>query len=319
LIWQRLAWSESLGLLVAVAATGSPTGVMTSPDGITWTTRTATGQTGFHVAWSPTLHLFVIVAGTQTSTSPDGVTWTAHAAALPSANWRGLIWSDLGFFVALSDGSGATTIAVSSNGITWTLYPAPVLASGGRWALAWSPTLARLVAVGFTSTLAGTIMTNSAIVYRTLTGVPASGPGSILYTIQPGDQVNLRVVVDDVAAQAAIAALMLPLVDDGIIEGQVIQDGRISETEARARGLAQIELRKNLDVAVGFQTRDLNAHAGRTQGVNLTAPTSCVGDFKLQSVSISGFLPARWPIRQVQGSNRRFTLESLLRLARGGA
>jgi len=153
-----------------------------------------------------------------------------------------------------------------------------------------------------------------------LTGIPASGVGAILYTIKQGDPVNLRVVVDDVAAQAAVALMMLPLVDDGVIEGTVLQDGRISETEARARGTAQLALRSALAVSVAYTTRDLNTHAGRSSGVNLpAAPTSTVGTFRILSVTSTGYLPARWPTRQVVASSVRYTLEMLLRRARGGA
>jgi len=153
-----------------------------------------------------------------------------------------------------------------------------------------------------------------------LTGIPPSGAGAILYTIQQGDPVNLRVVVRDLAAQAVIAALMLPLIDDGIIEGTVIQDGRLSEMEARARGTAQLALRKALAEAVAYTTLDKNTHAGLDIGVNLPiAPTSTVGTYKIQAVTSTGYLPARWPTRTVQGSSIRFSLEMLLRLARGGA
>jgi len=317
--WFRVAWSPALGLLAAVSQTGTTTAVMTSPDGITWTTRTTTNVL-FTIAWSPTLGLFVATGGTVTTTSPDGITWTSHTGALPSANWKALVWSDLGFFVALSD-AATSNVAVSTDGLVWTVYTAPVAATGGRWgALAWSPTLARLVAVGFTGTNTGVLITNSALIYRTLTGIPASGGGSIRYAIRQGDPINLRVVVDDLAAQATIAALMLPRVDDGIIEGTVIQDGRISETEARARGTAQLALRSALEVAIDLVGHDCNLHAGRTQAINLpTAPTSTVGSFKLQSVSIGNFQPARWPTRTAHGASRLFTLEMLLRLARGGA
>jgi len=149
-----------------------------------------------------------------------------------------------------------------------------------------------------------------------LTGIPASSTGSILYTIKPGDPVNLRVVINDVDAQAVIAALMLPLVDDGIIEGAVIQDGRISETEARARGLAQLALRSAVAEAVAYTTLDLNTHAGLDIGVVGVLDTT--GTYKIQSVTATGYRPARWPTRTVTGSSNRYTLEMLLRIARGG-
>jgi len=150
----------------------------------------------------------------------------------------------------------------------------------------------------------------------TLRGIPATGVGSILYRINKGDPVNLRVEVNDFVAQAAVAALMLPLVDDGVIEGAVIQDGRISATEGRARCNAQLALSGAITVGLGYTTHDKNTHAGRTIGVNIpAAPTSTVGSFKLQQVTISNFQPARWPTYVAVASSSRFTLEDLLRKA----
>jgi len=150
-----------------------------------------------------------------------------------------------------------------------------------------------------------------------LTGIPASGVGSILYAIKQGDPVNLRIVVDAFDAQTTIAALMGGT-DDGIIEGTVIQDGRIAETEARARGTAALAQRSTIAVRSNYRTRDKNTHAGRTIGVNLAAP-SLVGSLKLQAVTISGFHPSRWPTYQAEASSSRFTLEDFLRVARKAA
>src|SRR5690242_12113493 len=56
--WNGIAWSPDLNLFVAVGTSG----VMTSPDGVTWTMRNTTAATWTSVAWSPELHLFVAVA-----------------------------------------------------------------------------------------------------------------------------------------------------------------------------------------------------------------------------------------------------------------
>jgi len=242
----------------------------------------------------------------------------------------------LGANAPTSDTSGLTVNAVSTTSgataagaIVMNLVSGAAFLSAGGWVIvAGIPVrytgkstnqLTGIPATGAGSITAAIPSASTVTSCATLSGIPASGAGSILYALHQGDQVNLRVVVDDVAAQAVITALMLPLVDDGIIEGTVIQDGRISETEARARGTAQLALKSAIGVAVGYTTHDLNTHVSRTIGTNLPAPTSCFGSFKLQHVTIDTFQPALWPTYHAQGSSRVFTLETLLRLARGGA
>lgn len=148
-----------------------------------------------------------------------------------------------------------------------------------------------------------------------LTGIPASGGGSIRYAILQGDPVNLLVQVDDMAAQAALAAL-IGGGDDGIVE-EYVQDGAIGETEARARGTAQLALFSTPLVSISYKTRDVNTHAGRTITVSLGSPTNLSGTFQIQQVTIDSFqYPRLYPTYTVQASSTRFSLEDLLRLAR---
>ena len=80
--WFGVCWSPELGLFCAVAGGTVGTRVMTSPDGINWTSRTeATGtKTWVSVCWSPALGLFCAVASNSATdsvmTSPDGINWT---------------------------------------------------------------------------------------------------------------------------------------------------------------------------------------------------------------------------------------------------
>ena len=79
--WYGVAYGA--GLFVAVASSGTHR-VMTSPDGITWTARTAP----VHNWWTITYGngLFVAVGDhISVMTSPDGITWTARTAV--SGNW----------------------------------------------------------------------------------------------------------------------------------------------------------------------------------------------------------------------------------------
>jgi len=56
-------------------AVGNP-GILTSPDGITWTAQAAgSAYSLYGVAWSGTLFAAVGTLGTIV-TSPDGITWT---------------------------------------------------------------------------------------------------------------------------------------------------------------------------------------------------------------------------------------------------
>jgi hypothetical protein len=57
--WFSVCWSPQLELFAAVSFNG---GVMTSPDGINWITRTAPTCGGSGVCWSPELGIFTAVA-----------------------------------------------------------------------------------------------------------------------------------------------------------------------------------------------------------------------------------------------------------------
>jgi hypothetical protein len=207
-------------------------------------------------------------------------------------------------------------IALSRDGVTWTTLAAPAPASNWR-GLAWAPAIGALVGVGSTAATVGTVMVATAPIFGALTGIPASGPGSILYPINQGDAVNLRVVVDDLTAQAALTALRLPVVDDGIVEGPVITDTTLQATEAIADATAVLAVKSRIAVSCAYTTRDLNTRVPRTIGVNLPSPTNVVASFPLQQVTISGFAPALWPLRTVQAATQFVTLADLFRQVGG--
>lgn len=124
--------------------------------GIVWSGRAAAEQNNwFGAAWSPTLSLFVSVAASGTNrvqTSPDGYTWTARpapTAATPST-WRKVIWVDaLGLFVAVAD-TGTARVMTSPDGEAWTIRSTSVIG----FDVSWSPTLNRLVVIGYTAPFA---------------------------------------------------------------------------------------------------------------------------------------------------------------------
>lgn len=150
-----LTWSPQLGLFAcAIVAGGSEsTAVMTSPNGIAWTTRSAPSGSSTNTwrggCWAPGLGLFVMVGeGTyRVMTSPDGITWTARTAASAS-RWADVAWSSsLNLLVACAYGG---QIMTSPDGINWTSRTA---ANSNAWgAIAWSPQLSLFCCVAQSGT-----------------------------------------------------------------------------------------------------------------------------------------------------------------------
>lgn len=186
-----MTWSPSLGLFVAVSDSD---GIMTSPDGVTWTPRTSDFNPQW-VAWSPDLGLFVASRNLRTTAlySSDGITWTLSSASSGNS-WGPIDWSpSQGMFVSEGgqhvsqyssdginwsantsiNGHGANDIvwveelslwirvggwqlgmARSTDGLNWTTISG--LPSATSWqSIAWSPTLGRLVAIANDSASAG--------------------------------------------------------------------------------------------------------------------------------------------------------------------
>lgn len=148
--WRGICWSPELRLWCSVASSGTGARVMTSPDGVTWTARTAAEANAWaDVIWVSELALFVAVAygGTnRVMTSPDGITWTARSAADNSKTWTSICWSpELALLVAVAYNSGTQCVMTSSNGTSWTLQTA---SNEAYWEdVCWSPELNLFVAV----------------------------------------------------------------------------------------------------------------------------------------------------------------------------
>ena len=110
-----------MSLFVAVAFSGTGDRVMTSPDGITWTTQTsASDNEWMRVNWSPELGLLTAVARTGTNnrimTSPDGINWTTRTSAADN-DWYSITWApELGLLVAISQ-TGTGNRVMTAEGI----------------------------------------------------------------------------------------------------------------------------------------------------------------------------------------------------------
>ena len=124
--WHSITYGN--GLFVAVSFGGAANGVMTSPDGVTWTNRTAPAGRWQAVTYGN--GLFVAVGGNASTpsgyvmTSPDGITWTLQTlgAGLDDRTWYS-VTSGNGKFVAVSI-NGATPghrVMYSTNGTAWTI------------------------------------------------------------------------------------------------------------------------------------------------------------------------------------------------------
>ena len=170
----------------------------------------------------------------------------------------------------------------------------------------------------------------------TLTGVPASGIGSIgvdidagadILTqphltgvtslddqIEQGDEVWTYHQEDDAAAQTALAALEG---GDGIHERTIV-DHRLSRAEAEDRAQAELALFKNELAAVSYVTTDQRSKAGKEVTVNKGAPWSISSQtFKLQRVVISRIgIPDVPALYAVDASSVKHSFEDLLRRAR---
>lgn len=122
----RIAFGNGLFVGVGYASIGSPgvlTGfVFTSPDGLTWTSRTPAANNW----WKDITYgngLFVAVSDTGTGnrvmTSPDGINWTSRNSAM-NANFTGVAYGN-GVFVAVASGGVIGGVVMTSpDGITWT-------------------------------------------------------------------------------------------------------------------------------------------------------------------------------------------------------
>lgn len=147
--WHSIAFGN--GIYVAVAQ-NSVVPVMTSPDGITWTSRSVpSGSTTYWRSVCFGNGIFVAVADgptgglKQVMTSPDGITWTLRNAATLD-QWRAVIWDGTNFIaVGEEDIGGASRIMYSPDGISW-ISTGSTMVAGGCIAVASGNGL--IVAVG---------------------------------------------------------------------------------------------------------------------------------------------------------------------------
>lgn len=258
-----------------------------------------------------TSKLLATVADNTTTSYTDNVADAALGAAPPTVDNSGLQMP------AGAVPAGSTTLPIAGSGS---------FLAGGGWAVIGNGqqtiryhgfsggTLTGIPASGPGSITASVSYNSTVTQAPALVGIPASGTGAILYTIKSGDDVNLLVILDDPASQNWLKSL---IGGTGVRESYV-QDRRISYTEAIARGQALLNLRDTLAVTVRYRCRDRATAAGKTIHVDLPAPWTITGDYKLQDVTIGSWTgrPNQGPFYTVSASSERFALEDLLRVAR---
>lgn len=146
-----MCWSPELGIFCATPLTG--TSIRTSPDGITWTTRTGISMIGTSICWAAELGIFCAVGGNVIQTSPDGITWTSRTPP-DSRTYSQVIWvAKLGLFITVTNQNLPNRITTSPDGINWTIRNTPTLQLS---AVAYSPYLNLAVAIF----AAGGVITN---------------------------------------------------------------------------------------------------------------------------------------------------------------
>ena len=126
--------------------------ILTSPDGVTWTTHVVGNAALYSVVWTGTQFIAVGQYGTI-MTSLDGVTWTTQSTSYGST-LLDIVWSGTQFVVPSFTYSPccSSTILTSPDGVTWTPHSLPNQA----WVVIWSGT--QFIAVG--GNAAGIIFTS---------------------------------------------------------------------------------------------------------------------------------------------------------------
>jgi uncharacterized protein YjbI with pentapeptide repeats len=115
--WYSVAYGN--GLWVAVANSGTGNRVMTSDNGITWTSRTSADNTWSSVAYGNGLWVAVANSGigNRVMTSPDGITWTSRTSAA-DIGWYAVAYGN-GLWVAVANTGTENRVMTSPDGITW--------------------------------------------------------------------------------------------------------------------------------------------------------------------------------------------------------
>jgi hypothetical protein len=266
------------------------------------------------------LKLVTVVANNTATTYTDTLVDGSLGASPPGSDTSGL--SDTGQVAA-----GATSVPVTT--------AQPFIDDGGAsggWVTLGNLTvryggISGLSLTGIPASGPGSITATvrygaQALVQPRLAGIPATGTGAITLPILKGDQVTHRIELSDTTAALALAnRLGSSNASDGLVD-LVLSDSRFAPTELGQNCLALLTERKDPRVVVSYTIReDLTHDVGRLVTINLTTPP-IVGTFRIQKVTFSeiavaGARTVTSPLRRVEATNKLFTFADILRQLRG--
>jgi len=115
-----IAYGNNMWVATGVRNGSNGNTIASSPDGITWTGRSANtifSTSAWGVAYGNGLWVTVGQGTFSIATSTDGITWTGRSSNGGVTNAKGAAYAN-GLWVIV--GSGTNTIATSTDGITWT-------------------------------------------------------------------------------------------------------------------------------------------------------------------------------------------------------
>ena len=226
---------------------------------------------------------------------------------------------------------GATSLPVSS---TQPFADDVGPAGGGGWARVGTMpvrytgigtgVLTGIPASGNGSITAATRYGTQVLVQPRIIGIPPIGLGAIAVAILRGDAVLIRLEKTDAAARDVMATrLATPGVavtpDDGIIE-LVVSDSRFGLAELQNHIDATLLDRKDPQLTITFTSRDLSLQVGRLISVNTTQPP-IVGIFRIHKIALSQIAEAGGratvhPLKTVEASSKIYKFTDLLRRLR---
>jgi hypothetical protein len=125
--WTDIAWSPKLNLFAMINQ--GTLAILTSPEGINWTSQTASGIASgtAGICWSPEKGIFCVVGNSASVTSDNGIDWDVQT--IPAYIWTDVCWSPAnGLFAAVARNSNKA--ASSPNAIDWTERTLPITGSG---------------------------------------------------------------------------------------------------------------------------------------------------------------------------------------------
>lgn len=254
------------------------------------------------------LKLQSTIANNTATTATDSTADGSLGADAPTTNTSALV-NEVGSVAAGSASVPVTGLAPFQSGGGWAF-------AGGQYIryTGYSSTALTGVPASGPGSLASTVNYGTEILATAfLSGIAASGEGSIQNDIDVHGEINILEICDDLDAQAELATLEGGD-SDGVYE-HYIQDRRLASPEARATGFADLALFSRPIVTVHYGSHDPKTRSGKTVHADLP-DLGLLGDFTITSVTIDQIgtaNPEIWPRYTVEASSVRFSFEDVLR------